>query len=396
MTSHSRWPDVLLRDVLTSVNRREVVVSDRQYRLLGVRLDGNGPFHRETVTGTQTSAASLYKVEEGDFIYSRLFAWRGAFGVIDSTLDGCYVSGEFPTFRCKVDRLDSRYLNYWFRLRDTLTAVEAKCSGSTPLTRNRFKEQYFVDLQIPLPPIAEQRRIVARIEGLAGQINEARRLREELEADGEVLWKSGLSRMLQDSDAESVALESACAEIVDNLHSTPRYDGDEFPCVRSQDVGWGTIDYKGAMRTSAGEFVERTRRAEPRLGDIVFVREGDVGRCGVVDGTRRFSLGQRVMMFRPALFMDSKFLMFSLMSREVLDMQILKAKTGTTSHHVNIRHLRRVKVPFPALFDQRRIAARVDALKADIDRLQALQAGTSNELDALLPSILNKAFKGEL
>src|SRR5690348_15994480 len=93
------WPAVALGEVLEQVSRVEPVQPDKEYRLLGVRLDGNGPFIRETKTGAHVAAFGLYRVAAGDFIYSRLFAWRGAFGTIDETLDGCYVSGEFPTFR---------------------------------------------------------------------------------------------------------------------------------------------------------------------------------------------------------------------------------------------------------------------------------------------------------
>jgi hypothetical protein len=52
----------------------ESVDALKEYRSLSVRLDGRGPFLRETVSGTQTPATKLYRVAEGDFIYSRLFA----------------------------------------------------------------------------------------------------------------------------------------------------------------------------------------------------------------------------------------------------------------------------------------------------------------------------------
>jgi type I restriction enzyme S subunit len=45
---------------------------------------------------------------------------------------------------------------------------------------------------------------------------------------------------------------------------------------------------------------------------------------------------------------------------------------------------------------QRRIVAELDALQAEVDALKRLQAETAAELDALLPSILDRAFKGEL
>lgn len=173
------WSKVLLGDVVEQISRAEAVKPDREYRLLGVRLEGNGAFHRETVSGTETSANRLTRVETGDFIYSRLFAWRGAFGVIGQDLNGCFVSNEFPLFRVNESRLNAGYLNRWFQLPTTWRRVEEDCTGSTPTTRNRFKEDFFLKLQIPLPPLAEQQALVARLDALA---EKARQLETHLDA----------------------------------------------------------------------------------------------------------------------------------------------------------------------------------------------------------------------
>jgi type I restriction enzyme S subunit len=53
-------------------------------------------------------------------------------------------------------------------------------------------------------------------------------------------------------------------------------------------------------------------------------------------------------------------------------------------------------IPVPPLPEQRRIVAYLDVLQAKVDALRRLQAETSAELDALLPAVLDKAFKGEL
>src|SRR5262249_28188260 len=106
----TKWPLVKLADVLTRVERIEHVDPTKEYRLLGVRLDGAGAFLRERVLGTQTAASKLLRVAEGDFIYSRLFACRGAFGVVSRELDGCYVSGEFPTFVPVDGKIDINFL----------------------------------------------------------------------------------------------------------------------------------------------------------------------------------------------------------------------------------------------------------------------------------------------
>jgi len=163
----SKWKAVQLSELVTQIDRAEPVQADRKYRLLGVRLEGNGAFHRETVSGVDTSAGRLTRVEEGDFIYSRLFAWRGAFGVIGKDLCGCFVSNEFPLFRVDRSRLDVNFLNRWFQLPSTWKRVEEDCTGSTPTTRNRFKEGFFLKLEVPLPPLSEQQAIVEMLDALS-------------------------------------------------------------------------------------------------------------------------------------------------------------------------------------------------------------------------------------
>ena len=389
----SRWPEVALGEVLTATTQPERVDATAEYRLLGVRLEGAGPFLRETKLGTELSASTLSRVRAGDFIYSRLFAWRGAFGVVPPEIDGCFVSNEFPTFRPTDDRLDVGYLNLWFKLPHVLERVAADCTGSTPLTRNRYKEQFFLKLEMPLPPIEEQRRVVRRIEQLAAKLTLVQRIHDRCCSEVRALRQRLMSKAFEPVGGQLRTIESVCLAVIDNLHSTPKYAGDDFPCIRSQDVGWGSISFAGALRTDEVEFVDRTRRGEPRAGDIVYVREGDVGRCGLVDGSRRFSLGQRVMMLRPdPAVIDSRFLLLQLMSPPVLEDQVLTAMTGTTSHHVNIKRLKQVRVVVPPLDEQRRTLTALDHFRTRLASLDAHLAGVSTTTTAVLPSAVSRVF----
>jgi type I restriction enzyme S subunit len=72
------------------------------------------------------------------------------------------------------------------------------------------------------------------------------------------------------------------------------------------------------------------------------------------------------------------------------------SKQTTNLASINQRQLKAFRVFQPPLPEQRRIVAELDALQAEVDALKRLQAETAAELDALLPSILDKAFKGEL
>jgi type I restriction enzyme S subunit len=69
---------------------------------------------------------------------------------------------------------------------------------------------------------------------------------------------------------------------------------------------------------------------------------------------------------------------------------------GSASPHLNIGALRKFTVYLPSLPEQHWIVAYLDNLQTKIDSLKRLQTETAAELDAMLPSILDKAFKGEL
>src|SRR5438552_9040166 len=76
--------------------------------------------------------------------------------------------------------------------------------------------------------------------------------------------------------------------------------------------------------------------------------------------------------------------------------QIADEKEGTGQPNLNGSKLEKLKVPIAPPAEQRRIVSELDALQAEVDALKRLQAKTAAELDALLPAVLDKAFKGEL
>jgi type I restriction enzyme S subunit len=89
------------------------------------------------------------------------------------------------------------------------------------------------------------------------------------------------------------------------------------------------------------------------------------------------------------------FLYWTLQSRSVAD-TIQSATKGSTFKEITLGRLRAIPIPLPPLAEQRRIVAELDALQAEVDALKRLQAETAAKLDALLPAILDRAFKGEL
>jgi len=109
------WPRARLGEVLRQVERAEVIDASRTYRLLGVRWYGQGLFVREEKIGAAIAASRVYSIKPGDFVYNRLFAWKGSFAVAGRESSGAHVSNEFPCFATDATRLDPYFLLWFFR-----------------------------------------------------------------------------------------------------------------------------------------------------------------------------------------------------------------------------------------------------------------------------------------
>ena len=181
---------VRLGHVLIPVSRSETVVPEKTYHILGAHWYAKGLYTKDIRTGSQIQAKNLYRVEHGDFIYNRLFAWKGSFAVASEENDGCYVSNEFPCFLVNQDHVDSGYLWRYFSRAVVWEEALGLSMGGTPTSRNRLKEEKLLAMEISLPPVEEQRRIVAKIEGLASKIEEAHRLCDEAKQEVHALLAS--------------------------------------------------------------------------------------------------------------------------------------------------------------------------------------------------------------
>ncbi len=154
-------PQIRIGELLVPIERSVKVEPDIAYAVLGAHWYAAGLYVKNRLPGREIAASKLYEVREGDFVYNRLFAWKGAFAVATHEHDGCFVSGEFPTYAIDRRFVEPAYLIAFFSRPSTWDLVLGKSTGSTPTSRNRLKSERLLAMTIPLPPIEEQRRVAA-------------------------------------------------------------------------------------------------------------------------------------------------------------------------------------------------------------------------------------------
>ena len=185
---------ISLSNVLSKSGKWIEPKPDNAYRLLTVRMWGKGVVERGVLNGSEMSAKRMIVVCPQQFIISRIDARNGASGLIPTDCDGAIVTNDFPVYDTDPSKLLPQYLEWLSKTSHFIELCKLASEGTT--NRVRLKEDAFLKITIPLLPLEEQRRIVARIEDLAGAIADARGLRARSIEDCGLLLKSSAKAII--------------------------------------------------------------------------------------------------------------------------------------------------------------------------------------------------------
>ena len=262
-----------------------------------------------------------------------------------------------------------------------------------------------VDLLELKPPFQNVRRIVARIEALAAKIEEARGLRQKAVEETTAMLNAARNFAIGEKpNKDWLPLRTFVAQIFNG--KSP--DCEKRPATPGE---WGVLKV-GAV--SFGVFDENENKALPpymqpnpeyevNSGDFLMIRANTkelVGACAIVGKTRhKLLLSDKTFrfVFREDKPIDKNFLNHVLKS-PALRTQIEQQASGTSPTMKNISKEKVMELLIPPFSEdeQRRLVAYLDGLQAQVSALRELQSESARELAALLPSVLDRAFKGEL
>jgi type I restriction enzyme, S subunit len=376
------WPRVRL-DQLVSHRKEFVTIDDLcTYKRLRVQLHAQGIVLRDQVTGALIKAKKQQICRSGELLVAEIDAKVGGFGIVPSELEGAIVSSHYFLFVVDKAKLDRRFLGWFIKTHAFQDQVAAQ--GTTNYAAIRPGD--VLGYEIPLPPLTEQRRIVARIGKLAAKIAEARSLRKQATEEAEAL----------------------CRAIIRNDPNSKQIRMGELLRLRMPDVTVQINEiYQFAGVYSFGRGVFRAQAktgmefAYPRLtrlrtGNFLYPKlMAWEGALGVVppecDGC----------------VVSTEFPVFEILEDkvlpEVLDTyfrtpeiwpEISGASTGTNvrRRRLNPQTFLNYRIPLPSRLTQERLRN----VRAKVNALKHLQVVTAAKLDALVPAILDRAIKGGL
>ncbi len=378
------WPNVKLGEVLRRSQETLEIEPGSEYCEVTVRLWGKGVVQRGLVSGSEISGSRRFAARAGQLILSRIDARNGAIGIVPPALDGATVTNDFPVFDVDTSRTEPAFLGWLSKTPDFVELCKRASEGTT--NRVRLQEARFLALEIPMPALAEQRRIVARVEELAAKIAEARSLRQKAIAQVEAFIISvhaELARGRTTRLGDMVTLDE------DQVHVEPN---GSYPQVGVKSFGAGLF---GKASVSGAD---TKYKAFNRLYDGALVLSQVKGWEGAVaicphDLADRF-VSPEYRTFR-CIDDEARPAYLALLVRtEWFWGQLSQATRGVGARRERTRpeQFLDIQVLMPDVTRQ----TKGERLFARVSALHAIQARTIVELDALMPSVLDKAFKGEL
>lgn len=329
-------------------------------------------------------------VQEGDFLLSNSMSFGRPYIMKTS---GCIHDG-WLVLKDKSGLFDQDYLYYFLGSKDTYKQFDRLASGSTVRNLN-------IDLvkrvKVTLPPIAEQKRIVAILDEAFEGIDAAIANTEKNLANARELFDSYLNAIFtrKGDDWVEKKLESVC---VVERGSSPR-PIKQYLTNSPDGVNWVKIgDTQGihkyihsTKQRIATEGAKKSRRVDP--GDFILTNSMSYGKPYIMATMGYIHDGWFVLRLDKAI--NTEFFYYLLSSRYVQE-QFQTLAAGSVVKNISSDLVKRAILPIPPLSEQELIVESVGQLVAETQRLETIYQQKLTALNELKQSILQKAFSGEL
>ena len=298
-----------------------------------------------------------------------------------------------------------RFLYWWFK-----SIAERIVAEGTGATVQGVKLPFVKSLQVPLPPIAEQRRIIGILDEILDGIATAKANAEQNLRNAGALLESRLHSAF--TEIREGWVESTVEELVDEGVLAKPFDGNHgeihpkksdytvsgVPFIMARDLHDGLVDTENCIFISR-KLAGSLRVGAAKDGDVLMSHKGTIGRTAILSTEDDYIMltpqvtGYRIL-DTSKLF--NRFVRYYFMSPYFQRVMTVGAADGSTRAYIGITKQLKLPFRFPAIGEQKRIASALDDLGEETERLSLLYERKLSALETLKQSVLQHAFTGQL
>nr|WP_248280238.1 restriction endonuclease subunit S [Marinomonas sp. UCMA 3892] len=332
------------------------------------------------------------------------------------------------------------YFENWYRSQGM--KVEALGTGTTV---KGIRLEVLKDLDFPLAPLVEQKRIVEKLDQVLAQVDTIKarldgipailkRFRQSVLAaavSGKLTeeWRevNTCTNVFETLDLNKVerskflkgkalytqehlkseeflipkkwtwvSLDSLTKKIVDGTHHTPTYVQSGIPFISVKDIKSGEVNFTDTKYITEEEHAELSRRCHVEQGDLLITKSGTIGRTAIVKTDKQFSLFVSVALLKPASCYVNMNYMNIALQKWINEIDVSSRIVGSAIKNLHLRDMKVLAIPFAPFEEQTEIVRLVDQYFAFADTIEKQVQKAQQRVDKLTQSILAKAFRGEL
>jgi len=327
---------------------------------IGTETNFNGPYDKK------------YEVKAGDFLIGMdgefgCYEWKGGTALLNQRV--CRLQ-DFN------NKIFSRFLFYG--INKYLKAIE---DVTAYITVKHISSKQIENIEIPLPPLPEQKRIVAILDEAFAAIDKAKANAQKNLQNAKELFESYLQNVFQQGNWETKTIEEVCDEIFaggdapknnyslekNNKHQIPIYAN----AVKSRGL-YGFTDYARVTKPCLTIAARGSGTGHTELRNESFLPIVRLIVC--ISNNNQIS---------------SEFLKYT------IDNLVIQ-RSGSAIPQLTVPMIKEYKIPVPTLKQQMQIIDKAEILKEQKEKLEINYQQKLNDLEELKKSILQKAFSGEL
>lgn len=321
---------------------------------------------------------------EGDILMSV----RAPVGPINFTTDNICIGRGLAAIRAS-KKIDREYLFYF------LLSKKEQISGNEGAVFASINKKQIESIEISLPPLPEQKRIVAILDKAFEGIDKAIANTEKNLANAREVFETYLNIVFsQTSEMWKQTTLGDEYDVRDGTHDSPKYQSDGYALVTSKNLKRDGLVLDKINYISQEDYQNICRRSGVNKGDVLFAMIGTIGNPIVVENEPNFAI-KNVALFKIPENRDGHFLKYYLNSNLVREKMDSEAK-GTTQKFVGLGYLRNFPIHIPNPDIEKNIVKSLSLLENHTKNLESIYLNKLNTLVELKQSILQKAFSGEL
>lgn len=298
-----------------------------------------------------------------------------------------YCTSELLPLKPDPQRLDRGYLAHYLRSPVFVAWAVSRTDGAK---MPRVKMDVLREYLIPLPELAEQRRIATILDKSDAIRNKRREVLNLADGFLRSVFLDMFGNLFSEKNNEWKKL-SDCTDFIDYRGKTPEKSDSGVRLITAKNVRDGVINIEPAEFISEATYSWWMSRGYPRSGDVLFTTEAPLGNVAVLNTQEPVAIGQRLIAIRPREMLRWDYLSWAL-RQGIVQSDILSRSTGSTVKGIRSAELVQVQIPIPGKVDQ----LKFEKIVASINHQKSGMQVSAQQGDLLFQSLQHQAFQGYL